>query len=728
MVSPMRKTVLKWSIHRLNEAERLLVQKRHDKKFANLMKEKADHEGTNENPNELIWNFSGENLTNEEEATLKYGLKHGVANRPNENDIMASAEAFWQQINSKGLCRDGPVFARQAKNQLRALAFNLINLDEKQFFKDKKKLETIRSLKERVVLLTPDKGNGVVILKKEDYEKSIEELFADRSKFKILNDDPTNTRLTTLQNFLRSLKKRGEIDEAELKAMYPENAKPGRAYGTAKVHKEFETIPPLRPIVDTIGSTHYGVGKYLTKLLNPLTQNEHVLKDSFEAARRIRNGVTEQMYEEGYVLVSFDVKSLFTNVPLSKTLDVILDRVYNQRLVTTKLKKRTLKKLILDTCTKTVFLANGKILEQIDGVSMGASMGPVLANIIMTELERVVVDPMLEDGTLKFYGRYVDDTLLLVKPERVDEVLAKFNAYHRSLQFTVDKFENEVPHFLDLELHRTGISIYRKPTHTGQFTHYESFTKWGHRVAWIRSLVNRARNLCDPSKLKQEIRTIKKFASWNGFPKWIANSVVKKAMEPQHRHQEREDALQDQEQGETIYLSLPYLGSQGETLVKRTTKKMRRLLKREKNVQIKVFLETTKMSFYTSNKDRTPYLNNSRVVYEYTCPGCADTYVGKTNNTLWNRTGQHAWTQKDSSIHKHFKKCEHWKELVGFMAIGGVEVDIKEHQILAVRENTKVIQRDRNYLKLDFLESLEIKHRNPELNKGLKACKELALF
>ena len=145
--------------------------------------------------------------------------------------------------------------------------------------------------------------------------------------------------------------------------MYPENAKPGRAYGTAKVQKEFETIPPLRPIVDTIGSTHYGVGKYLTKLLNPLTQNDHVLKDSFEAARRIRNGVTEQMYEEGYVFVSFDVKSLFTNVPLSKTLDVILDRVYNQRLITTKLKKRTLKKLILDTCTKTVFLANGKILE-----------------------------------------------------------------------------------------------------------------------------------------------------------------------------------------------------------------------------------------------------------------------------------------------------------------------------------------------------------------------------
>ena len=64
---------------------------------------------------------------------------------------------------------------------------------------------------------------------------------------------------------------------------------------------------------------------------------------------------------------------------------------------------------------------------------MGASMAPDQANIIMTELERVVVDPMREDGTLKFYCRYAGDTLLLVKPERVDEVLGKFNAYRRSL-------------------------------------------------------------------------------------------------------------------------------------------------------------------------------------------------------------------------------------------------------------------------------------------------------
>ena len=65
---------------------------------------------------------------------------------------------------------------------------------------------------------------------------------------------------------------------------------------------------------------------------------------------------------------------------------------------------------------------------------------------------------------------------------------------------------------------------------------------------------------------------------------------------------------------------------------------------------------------------------------------------------------------------------------MGILEIGGVKVDKKELQINTVRENTKVLTKAKNYLKLDFLESLEIKHRCPELNKGLKSCKDLSLF
>ena len=50
--------------------------------------------------------------------------------------------------------------------------------------------------------------------------------------------------------------------------------------------------------------------------------------------------------------------------------------------------------------------------EQKDSVNMGAQLGSVLANIMMTEFEKVAVDNLVKEGILKFYVHYVDDTLL----------------------------------------------------------------------------------------------------------------------------------------------------------------------------------------------------------------------------------------------------------------------------------------------------------------------------
>ena len=98
------------------------------------------------------------------------------------------------------------------------------------------------------------------------------------------------------------------------------------------------------------------------------------------------------------MFVLLDVVSLFINVPLKKTVDIILKCIYTGKEFTTTLTKRSLKKLILDTCQKTAFSFNGKIYEQTDGLSMGGSLGPVLANIIMTECEKVIVNQLIENN------------------------------------------------------------------------------------------------------------------------------------------------------------------------------------------------------------------------------------------------------------------------------------------------------------------------------------------
>ena len=306
----------------------------------------------------IITNLSGDTLTPEEESVLRFGLKHGLATRPNESDVIASAESIWDQLKSQNLLPDSFMKQQKIKASIKALACNFLDFDDRQLNVDHKRIKILKHLRQKYAILRPDKGSGVVILKKLDYQSCMTELFADKTKFKKLKSDPTLTQLTTLQNYLRTIYNRGEITGDTFSEVQPQSTKPARAHGLPKTHKNFDTFPPFRPIIDTTGTAYQPIAKYLTRLLNPLTMNSHTLKDSFEAVSRIQN-IPEQLFRDGYRFVSFDVKSLFTNVPLKKTINIIVDRIYNKQQINTTLKKRTLKKLLLDSCTKTPFSING---------------------------------------------------------------------------------------------------------------------------------------------------------------------------------------------------------------------------------------------------------------------------------------------------------------------------------------------------------------------------------
>ena len=101
---------------------------------------------------------------------------------------------------------------------------------------------------------------------------------------------------------------------------------------------------------------------------------------------------------------------------------------------------------------------------------------------------------------------------------------------YKNLRFTVDMFQNKVPHFLDLELSPDGISIFRKGTNIGLYVNFTSFVLWTYRTSWIKTLVTRASHICATNKLLSEINIIKRFASSNNFPKSIVNSVINKTL------------------------------------------------------------------------------------------------------------------------------------------------------------------------------------------------------
>ena len=119
--------------------------------------------------------------------------------------------------------------------------------------------------------------------------------------------------------------------------------------------------------------------------------------------------IKHQKVPDSHNMVSFDVVSLFTNVPLDTSIEIILKQIYKNNEINTSITKEEIKELIL-LCTKGVhFIFDGKTCVQTNGVVMGSQLGSVLSGIFMVELENNPIHTLLEH--LACWKRYVDDTI-----------------------------------------------------------------------------------------------------------------------------------------------------------------------------------------------------------------------------------------------------------------------------------------------------------------------------
>ena len=152
-------------------------------------------------------------------------------------------------------------------------------------------------------------------------------------------------------------------------------------YGLPKVHK---ANVPLRPILAAYNSPNYSIAKFLVPLLNDISCNQYSLRNSSKFIPEI----LEQ--NSNTFMTSFDVKSLFTNVTLAETIDIISNKLFPT--INTffhGFNRLNFKKLLELSVIDTHFTFNGKIYKQVDGMAMGSPLGPTFANIFMSFLERI---------------------------------------------------------------------------------------------------------------------------------------------------------------------------------------------------------------------------------------------------------------------------------------------------------------------------------------------------
>ena len=100
-------------------------------------------------------------------------------------------------------------------------------------------------------------------------------------------------------------------------------------------------------------------------------------------------------------MVSFDVESLFTNIPLDECIDLPV-RYIKEDKTDIKLSATELKTILRFATAQTHFLFKGSFYDQVDGVSMGSPLAPVLANLFMGHNEKDWIENY-KDSKILFY-------------------------------------------------------------------------------------------------------------------------------------------------------------------------------------------------------------------------------------------------------------------------------------------------------------------------------------
>ena len=297
-------------------------------------------------------------------------------------------------------------------------------------------------------------------------------------------------------------------------------------YRLPKIHKPGI---PLRPILSMCHSVQHSLAKWLVEVLSPVFEfySGVCVKDFFTFSSIIRR---LPVCNESQFLVSFDIVSLFTNIPLDETVSICADFLYRGPSTIALPFPEEVFIELMGIATKLVSFSFNEIMyRQIEAVSMSSPLGPILANIFVGFQERHLFERFPKPF---IYLRYVDDSFVSFG-SRNNALLFfdKLNELLLSLSFTMEEENNNKLPFLDVLVERWDssflTSVYWKPTFTGLYLSWDSFATKSSKLNLIRCLSYRALNICCDSKIEDELKAIKEIFINNGYPEEVIDDNIK---------------------------------------------------------------------------------------------------------------------------------------------------------------------------------------------------------
>ncbi len=438
-----------------------------------------------------------------------------------------------------------------------------------------------------------------------------------------------------------------------------------------------------------VNSPTYGVSSFLAKILSPVVGNtENTVKNSYHFAEFIR-GKTLNADE---VLVSFDVISLFTKIPVDLAIKVARKRL-RQDVTLSQRTSMPIEDIIdlLSFCLNTTyFVFDGIYYQQVFGTAMGLPVSAVIANLVMEDVEqRALASAPVR---LSFWKRFVDDIISAVSRNDIDILLQHLNSIEPSIQFTVERETNGHLAFLDLNVYRTiegklETAVYRKPTHTDKYLSYNSHHPVSHKKSVAKTLLQRAEHLPSNSDSQANEREyVLNILRENNYPKDFLKNCLNPSACRNQNNSEGDTSIKG-------YAVVPYI--QG------VTEPIKRILS---NCNIKVALKPylTLGHIFAKPKDPIPTNQKTHAVYSIPCNDCEKEYLGQSKRQFGTRLKEH---QKAVSTLNKGKSA---------LAMAEHVCDTK-HAI--AWENSKIITTNNRYGQRRCLEAWHINMNQHALNR-----------
>ena len=602
----------------------------------------------------IVINLSKHVLTDDENSVLNKGLNFGLKNKTKDIDSKIEMERLFYDITTKE--RYGKVVVNE-KDNLKTKLKNFAITNNNDVSRDNLTQAQHRALKslqrnEDIVVKRPDKGGGVVIMDRHDYNSKLENLISDPSKFANCNANQSEKIKSKINKIAGKYK--GTFDAIYNKLHIVGNYPPGHLYGLPKVHKN-PMDPPLRPIISMSGTVTHEVAKYLNEIIRPFINRRHMVNSTDEFFLNIQNIIVGPNQE----IVSLDVTSLFTNVPVDETVDIIIEKCYNHPTLPPPAIDANDLRVLLAICTQeTPFQYENSQYIQRDGVSMGSPLGPTFADFYMSNLENNLLNQQAASNPAHYF-RFMDDTFTIFNRKSHIRYFVQRLESNSKLKFTQEGMKDNTISFLDIsvKLENTGqlsTSIFTKPTDKGVYANFQSHIPLQYKKSVINSLVRRAIKFSSSwQSCSTELERIKQSLSNNGYPQNMVESIINRKLND-FSSPPTDNNIQDEV---TFFVGLRNLSSFASQ-----TKLIRGIIHNhvvpaatDSVVKICTYFKPYKLSSRFSTRIKCPDRERNCVVYRFDCPlpGCNAGYIGHTAQTLLNRVKQHRYIS--SSVCKHFK-------------------------------------------------------------------------